>query len=841
MAATNLGTAYIKIAPQMSGIQKSISDGLAGIKSSSLPGATAVGTVVAKGVSAAMNLVTSSLDGAIRRTDILENFPRVMKNLGISTEDAQKAINKLSKGLDGLPTSLQAGAMAVQRFTSRNNDVKKSTEIFLALNNAILAGGASAEIQTSALEQMSQAYAKGKPDMMEWRTLMMAMPAQLNQLAESMGLGKNAADKLGEGLRKGEISMDDFMNEIIKLNKKGVKGLASFEEQARGATAGIGTAMTNMRNRAEKAVSSIIQSFGSKNVSDAINKFSSSFKGIADWISANIVPVVKNTLIPVLKNVLGVMKNIVEFIAQNKWVQDTLMGIVTAMLAFKAVNTVKTAITGIITPIINMTQNLLGGVSAFKQAWSAGLSFSSAMGNVASSTTGATSTFAGLISGASKVVSALGPAGIAGIAGLATTAILGVQAATISLETDSIRATTAMREYQRTHYDLAQAARDGAHAQQLLKDAVNELKTAENAAVNAEIALIQARQSEGQYLEEMNRLKQEGKQETDEYRLAELQYTKALEQEKTAHEQLKQAQLDVRDKKVEIDDLNSSGLYRMNLVIGTLMRESGEYGNLAASLDELTTKTITYKDEQGNMVTASKEKSQEMVEGLAYQLTQGNETWRAIVNTAIEEGISFSEACAKYGKQAGDNAIGNFSSGARNKLSMVSSTGMQVIEKLADELGKGNSKAYDAGKNVTKGAANGVNDNGAKSDLFAKARAVILAAIAKMRAAADEHSPSKVTAEIGKFMSLGLAKGIDDYAEDAVKSAEAMTEKTMAAMNGTPTLNSNISQLQPQTGLTSALNGSGGQVIQYNDFNVDSELDVKEISKRLGWQVATAL
>ena len=159
MAANNLGTAYIKIAPQMQGIQKSISDGLANIKTSSLPGAAAVGTVVAKGVSAAMNLVTSSLDGAITRTDILNNFPRVMKNLGISTEDAKKAIDRLSEGLDGLPTALQDGASAVQRFTSRNNDVKKSTEIFLALNNAILAGGASTEVQTSALEQMSQAYA----------------------------------------------------------------------------------------------------------------------------------------------------------------------------------------------------------------------------------------------------------------------------------------------------------------------------------------------------------------------------------------------------------------------------------------------------------------------------------------------------------------------------------------------------------------------------------------------------------------------------------------------------------------------------------------------------------
>jgi hypothetical protein len=54
-------------------------------------------------------------------------------------------------------------------------------------------------------------------------------------------------------------------------------------------------------------------------------------------------------------------------------------------------------------------------------------------------------------------------------------------------------------------------------------------------------------------------------------------------------------------------------------------------------------------------------------------------------------------------------------------------------------------------------------------------------------------------------------------------------------------LNGNIAQFQPQTALTSGMNGSGGQVIQNNEFYVDSELDVKDVSKRLGWQVATAL
>ena len=68
-----------------------------------------------------------------------------------------------------------------------NGDIERSTDMFLAVNNAILAGNAPMENQAAALEQITQAYSKGKPDMMEWRTLMTAMPGQLKQVAKAMG------------------------------------------------------------------------------------------------------------------------------------------------------------------------------------------------------------------------------------------------------------------------------------------------------------------------------------------------------------------------------------------------------------------------------------------------------------------------------------------------------------------------------------------------------------------------------------------------------------------------------------------------------------------------------
>lgn len=216
---------------------------------------TALGMGVFKAAGAGVSMLNSHLDSAIDRYDTMNQFPKIMSNLGIGAKDSSKAIKTLSKGLTGLPTTLDSAAGGVTNFTSKNGDIGKSTEYFLALNNAIIAGGQSTSIQQSALEQLSQAYSKGGMDMMEWRSLQTAMPAQLKQVAKAMNM---SADEMGEGLRNGTVSMDDFMDTIVKLNKRGVKGFASFEKQAKSATGGIKTAFTNVGTAATRGIANCI-------------------------------------------------------------------------------------------------------------------------------------------------------------------------------------------------------------------------------------------------------------------------------------------------------------------------------------------------------------------------------------------------------------------------------------------------------------------------------------------------------------------------------------------------------------------------------------------------------
>lgn len=338
--ATQVGEAVIKLTFDGKEIKSSLSKVEKEASSSGKATGTAfgnaltvaAGSLIAKGVSKLASAIGNNLNKAIARVDTLNNFPKVMSNLGISSDDASESISKMADKLQGLPTNLDQGAAAVQRFTSKNNNVKKSTDIFLALNNALLAGGMGAEEQSTALEQLSQAYAKGKPDMMEWRSAMVAMPAQLNQVAKAMGFGENAADALGEALRNGDVSMEDFMDTISKLNKEGVDGFKNFEEQARDSTGGIQTAITVMNSRITQGISEVINTIGSEKIAQIAEGIGNAIKEVGKVLAQVINFIIDNW--SVISPILGVI--------------GTIAGTVIAInLALKAYHKIMTAINAV--------------------------------------------------------------------------------------------------------------------------------------------------------------------------------------------------------------------------------------------------------------------------------------------------------------------------------------------------------------------------------------------------------------------------------------------------------------------------------------------------------------
>lgn len=256
-----------------------------------------------------LNMVTGSVDGAISRVDTLNNFPKTMSNMNIAVEESEKAIQDLSDGLTGLPTRVDAAANSVQQFTNKNKDIQKSTDMFLSINNAILAGGADMQKQQSALDQLTNSYSIGAIDLNTWRALQQAMPAQLSQVSQAF---QKTDDELYKALQSGNISMDEFMDKIIELNTTGVDGMQSFEQQAKNSVGGLKTSMANMNSAVTRGVAKIITTVDEIGKSKGLNGISGIFGKIGSFFENGL-------------------KSIAESIEKN---QDAIFGFFESVVSF---------------------------------------------------------------------------------------------------------------------------------------------------------------------------------------------------------------------------------------------------------------------------------------------------------------------------------------------------------------------------------------------------------------------------------------------------------------------------------------------------------------------------
>lgn len=297
--ATELGSAYISVWPKLDGSKwaSEINSSLNGIDTSSsgksmgsklgdgvgsgLSAAkVAIGNILAKVASAGINAIRGSLDSAISRVDTLNNFPKVMSNIGFSTEEANSAVSKLSAGIDGLPTTLDGIVSSTQSFALSLGNLDQAADVALAVNDGMLAFGASSEGASEAVRQLNQMITTGTFDMQSWNSINSAAPGFLDSIARSM-LGESAtASQLRDALNDGSISTGEFLDAVIKMDQEGGAGFASFAQLARDSTGGIETSMANVATSVTKNLAKII---------DALNKngvISGIFDGIKNAIDS---------------------------------------------------------------------------------------------------------------------------------------------------------------------------------------------------------------------------------------------------------------------------------------------------------------------------------------------------------------------------------------------------------------------------------------------------------------------------------------------------------------------------------------------------------------------------
>lgn len=204
---------------------------------------TALGAMAFKGVSAAVNTLSSNVGSAVSRFDTLNQYPRVLKQMGFSADEAKDSIKELGDGIQYVPTSLDEIASSAKSLALTNGNLKKSTKLAVAMNNAFYASGSASDEASRGMTQFTQMLSRGKVGQEEWNTLNETMKYGLTQTAKKLGIASGSTTELYDALQDGTITMDQFTDAIIECSEE----TGGFAEVAKTSTAGISTSMSNLK------------------------------------------------------------------------------------------------------------------------------------------------------------------------------------------------------------------------------------------------------------------------------------------------------------------------------------------------------------------------------------------------------------------------------------------------------------------------------------------------------------------------------------------------------------------------------------------------------------------
>ncbi len=301
MAGVEVAVGYVTLLPKMgAGFKQGVDSSLKSSGASASAAFSAsftgglgtlgvtAGNVISQAIGAACSAVSSSVGAAVSRVDTLNQFPKVMENLGFSSEDASASLSRLSDGIQGLPTALDEIVGNTQTLSLTLGDLSRGTDVVLGLNDGMLTYGASAAYVNNAVFQLNQMISAGSYDMQSWRSVMESAPGYLDQVAKAcLGAGSSAND-LRTALNEGEVTTDQFLDAIVTLDQEGGEGIVAFSEQAKSATGGIATSFANVGTAVTRNLANFIDAVNGEE--NRVAQAADLVKSVVDDLGAAALP-----------------------------------------------------------------------------------------------------------------------------------------------------------------------------------------------------------------------------------------------------------------------------------------------------------------------------------------------------------------------------------------------------------------------------------------------------------------------------------------------------------------------------------------------------------------------
>lgn len=241
---------------------------------------TFLGNAIYKGMEMIVSGLKDMAGQALTSYDALTTFKSTMKFAGFDTSEIKKSSDDLKEY--SKETIYNVGEMSNTAATLAANGVKNYTEVTESLGNLVAVAGGGAQAMSSASLALTQIVGAGKMYTGDWNQFINMIPGASKKIQDELKKNGAYTGNFRDAMSKGQITAQEFLKAINDL------GNTKVAEKAATDTNKFSTAWQGMQEAVQDGVIKLMDTIGTKGITDTISNFGNVaynvFNGIAKWI-----------------------------------------------------------------------------------------------------------------------------------------------------------------------------------------------------------------------------------------------------------------------------------------------------------------------------------------------------------------------------------------------------------------------------------------------------------------------------------------------------------------------------------------------------------------------------